>query len=295
MISVVIPVYNEEKAIMKTLQELQTVLEVDFKEYEIIVVNDGSTDATFEKIKNTKLKNLSVMTHAENLGYGKSLLDGILVAKYNCVAIIDGDGSYHAKDIKNLYAYFSQYDMVVGARQGREYQRGVLKRPARMLFKLLAEYASGRNIPDVNSGLRLFKKDIVLNFRDSLCTGFSFTTTLTLIFLLNNYFVKYVPIGYSRRTGKTKVNHVRDTLRVGQIIVEAILYYNPIKLFLLLASCDAIFGLILGVWNLLVFKTYFLSLVAAISLASFIPIFCIGLIADQLKKIYNINKGKNNQ
>lgn len=290
MISVIVPVYNEEKALINTLAELKNVLEDGFKEYEIIVVNDGSNDTTGKKLKEVKIRNLSVIDHVENLGYGKSLLDGITAAKYNCIAIIDGDGSYNPKDIKGLYSYYPRYDMVVGARQGKEYKRGLWKRPARIIFKMLAEYASGRNIPDVNSGLRLFKKDIVLNFHDSLCTGFSFTTTLTLIFLLNHYFVKYVPIEYSKREGRTKVNHVWDTLRVGQIIVESILYYNPLKLFLLIASLNAVFGLALGVCNLFIFRIFFLKLIAIICIASFIPIFSLGLIAVQLKKIYNINK-----
>ncbi len=293
MISVIVPVYNEEKAIIKALHGLRAALEDGFNDYEIIVVDDGSTDTTPDKIKDSGINNLSLISHIENLGYGKSLLDGILAAKNNCIGIIDGDGSYEPQDIKKLYAYFAQYDMVVGARQGREYRRGVWKRPARMFFKMLAEYASGRQIPDVNSGLRLFKKDLLLNFQDSLCTGFSFTTTLTLIFLLNHYFVKYVPIEYAKREGKTKVNHIRDTLRVGQIIVEAILYYNPLKLFLLIASLNAIFGVILGCCNYIIFKSFLLSLIAAISIAGFIPIFTLGLIADQLKKIYNLNKKLN--
>lgn len=290
MISVVIPVYNEEEAIVKTLEGLQDVLEKHFKEYEIIVVDDGSIDTTFERIAKAKIRKISLIKHVENLGYGKSLLDGITTAKFSCVAIIDGDGSYDPKDIGKLYPYFSQYDMVVGARQGKEYRRGVWKRPARKFFKILAEYASGRKIPDVNSGLRIFKKEIALDFRDSLCTGFSFTTTMTLIFLLNNYYVKYVPIEYVKREGKTKVNHFRDTFRVGQIIVQAILYYNPIKLFLLIAFWNSLLGGVLAIFNLLFFKSFILKLISAIDIASFLPIFSLGLIADQLKKIYNLNK-----
>ncbi|MCX5712312.1 MAG: glycosyltransferase family 2 protein, partial [Candidatus Omnitrophica bacterium] len=162
MISIIVPVYNEEKAIIKSLLGLQSELESGFKDYEIIVVDDGSTDQSLALIKGSGIKNLTLISHAENLGYGKSLLDGILAAKHNCIGIIDGDGSYDPKDIKKLYLYFNQYDMVVGARQGEEYRRGIWKRPARLFFKMLAEYAAGRKIMDVNSGLRLFKKDLVL-------------------------------------------------------------------------------------------------------------------------------------
>jgi hypothetical protein len=181
--------------------------------------------------------------------------------------------------------------MIVGARQGKEYSKGIFKRPARLLFEFLVKYASGRDVPDVNSGLRIFKKSIVMNFQDSLCTGFSFTTTLTLIFLLNQYCVKYVPIEYFKREGKSKVRHFKDTLRAGQIIIEAILYYNPIKLFLLIAFLNLIFGVVLGVVNHFLFKFEFLTRTAAICLGGFIPTFAVGLIADQLKKIYKLSKG----
>lgn len=290
MISVIIPVFNEQDAIARTLRELRDVLEQDFREYEIIIINDGSTDNSLEIIKRERVKNLCLINHIENLGYGKSLLDGILSAKYDCVAIMDADGSYSAKDIKELYPFYPQYDMVVGARSGKAYKEGIFKRPARKLFKCLSEYASGRNIPDINSGLRLFKKEIVLKFQDSLCFGFSFTTTLTLIFLLNHYYVKFVPISYLRRKGKSKINHPRDMLRAGQIIIESILYYNPIKLFLLIGTIDSIFGIAIGALNHFYFKIKILEIISAFCVASFIPIFCFGLIADQLKKIYNLRK-----
>lgn len=155
MISVIVPAYNEENAVLQTLTEISEALE-GFVEYEIIVVNDGSTDQTFDILKKSDIKNLSVINHVENLGYGKSLFDGIVQSKHECIAIIDGDASYSAKDIKRLYEYYPQYDMIVGARKGREYRKGIFKRVARMVFNFLAEYASGRKIPDINSGLRIF-------------------------------------------------------------------------------------------------------------------------------------------
>lgn len=290
MISVIVPVYNEESGVIESLQRLCKAID-GLCEYEIVLVNDGSTDCTLEKAKSCNIKNFSIINHIENLGYGKSLSDGILAAKYDCVAIIDGDGSYPAESLRELLQYYPQYDMVVGARRGKEYRKGIFKRPARILFQYLVEYASGRKVPDVNSGLRIFKKNIVMRFQDSLCTGFSFTTTLTLLFLLNHYFVKYVPIDYMKREGKSKVRHFKDTLRAGQIIVEAILYYNPIKLFLLIAAFNSIIGMLIGITNYFFIRADFLSTASAVCIASFIPIFVAGLIADQLKKIYKWNKG----
>ena len=290
MISVIVPVYNEEAAVVGALKNIERALEGFSKKYEIIVINDGSSDRSRELINSVKMNNLKVIDHPENMGYGKSLFEGILLAQYDCIAIIDGDGSYPTEKIKDLYSHYPKYDMIVGARQGKEYKRGILKRPARMLFEHLAQYATGRKIPDVNSGLRIFKKSLVMKFQDSLCTGFSFTTTLTLLFFLNFYYVKYVPIEYLKRGGKSKVRHFKDTLRAAQIIVQAILYYNPIKLFLLIASINSVMGILIGMVNHFTLKSSILAGVAVVCTASFVPLFCLGLISDQLKKIYNLGR-----
>lgn len=293
MISVIVPVYNEEAVMASSLESISKELE-GFVEYEIIVVNDGSTDKSLEIMQKLKIRNLSILNHVENLGYGKSLFDGILKAKYDCIAIIDADGSYPAGQIRKLYGFYPKYDMVVGARTGKEYKKGIFKKPARMLFNFLVEFSSGRKVPDVNSGLRIFRKDVILKFKDSLCTGFSFTTTITLLFLLNQYYIKYIPIEYFKRKGKSKVHHFKDTLRAGQIIVQTILYYNPIKLVLLIAFLNFIFGGVMGILNHLVFKIGFVSIFSALCMASFVPIMCVGFIADQLKQIYkSIKEFKN--
>jgi len=290
MISVIVPVYNEEGAVVNTLKEIEEALKGFCKAYEVIVVNDGSTDGTLKLVNSLKIESLRVIDHPENLGYGKSLFDGIFEAKYDCIAIIDADGSYPANRIKDLYSYYPKYDMVVGARTGKEYKRGIFKKPARVFFEHLSQYATGREIPDVNSGFRIFKKILVMKFQDSLCTGFSFTTTITLLFMLNHYYVKYVPIEYMKRKGRSKVRHFKDSLRAAQIIIQAILYYNPIKLFLLIASCNSILGLIIGILNYFTYKSALVTMVSALCVASFVPLFCVGLIADQLKKIYNLGK-----
>jgi polyisoprenyl-phosphate glycosyltransferase len=291
MISIVIPVFNEEHAILNTLNELSDALK-SIPDKEIIVVNDGSKDNTLQKLKEYGLYPIEIINHVENLGYGKSLYDGIKVAKYDCITIIDGDGSYDPHDIIKLNKFFPEYDMVVGARTGKEYKKGFVKKPARLLFKFLVEYTIGKTIPDVNSGLRIFKKNIVMDFHDSLCTGFSFTTTLTLIFWLNNFFVKYIPIKYLERTGKSKINHFRDTLRAGQIIVEAILNYNPVKLFLLLAVLNLCLGATLELVNFFLIKNPWISIISAICIASFVPVFSLGLIASQIRKVSNVLNSK---
>ncbi len=291
MISVIIPAYNEAEGLPSVLGSIAKELSV-YKEYEIIVVNDGSTDNTIDVLKRADMKNVRIINHVENLGYGRSLYDGIAASKHECILIMDGDGSYPANEIKRLKEYYPQYDMIVGARTGKEYKKGIFKNPARFMFNRLAEYACGRKIADVNSGFRIFKKSIVMPLGSSLCTGFSFTTSLTLIFFLNNHYIKYVPITYLKRVGKSKIRHFRDTLRAAQMIVEMILFYNPIKLFLLLATANAVFGILLFVLNGIFFKHAWLWLISAICVASFMPIFCLGLLNDQLKRIHDSNRIK---
>lgn len=224
MISVIVPVYNEEKAIVGFLRELSKALE-GFVYNEIIVVNDGSSDRTLELIKSNPIRNLKIINHDKNFGYGKSIFDGILVAQYDCIAIIDGDGSYSPGKIKDLYAYYPQYDMVVGARRGGEYKKGIVRISMRMIFEYMVKCITGQSVPDVNSGFRIFFKNVAMKFQDLLCLGFSFTTSLTLVLLLNQYRVKFIPIDYLKRKGESKVVYFRDALRTGQMIVKIMFYF----------------------------------------------------------------------
>ena len=109
MISVIVPVYNEEKAISNFLQQLSVALS-GLGHYEIIIVDDGSKDSSLKEIKGVQISGLRIIEHDENLGYGKSLYDGIVAAKYDCIAIIDGDCSYPPGEIKNMLKEFSQIE-----------------------------------------------------------------------------------------------------------------------------------------------------------------------------------------
>jgi hypothetical protein len=111
-----------------------------------------------------------------------------------------------------------------------------VKAIARLFFKFLAEFTTGTRIPDINSGLRVVRRNLIDNYRAVLCGGFSFTTTITVIAMLTHHFVDYRPIKYYKRFGKSKVRYFRDTLRAAQILTMTILIFNPIKLYILLAG-----------------------------------------------------------
>jgi len=278
-ISIVIPALNEEAAIGKTIKDVRSVLENAVDGLEIIVVNDGSTDSTVQIAEGLGVK---VIHHPEPVGYGASLKDGIIAANHDIIGIIDADGTYPVNYFPELLAYLPKYDMAVGARTGKEYRGTFLKSPARQLFQWLCEFVTGQKIPDINSGLRIFKKEKVLLYFDTLCRGFSFTTTITLAFLLNGLFVRYVPIPYYKRIGESKVRYFRDTLRTAQIIVEAILYYNPIKLFIILGGMAFLIGLISFIVAIL--STSLFYLLGGISVLGSLLLLALGFLADLIRK-----------
>lgn len=263
-VSVVIPALNEAGGIAEVLRSLHSVLTDAGIEHELLVVDDGSTDATAAVALR---EGATVISHPQNLGYGQSLKTGTLHARFETIAMTDADGTYPAERLPELIALADRYHMVVGQRVGRAYQGSSLKRLGRFWFRWLSEFATGRAIPDINSGLRVFSRAEILPFFPSISTGFSFTTTVTLVYLLNGLWLHYVPVEYHGRVGKSKIRYFRDTLRALQIITEAILYYNPIKVFLLAASPFAVASPILLVFSLAL-RSYTLALMALVALCT---------------------------
>jgi polyisoprenyl-phosphate glycosyltransferase len=278
MFSIVIPAYNEQDGITSVVSGLNALLPQLNIPFEVIVVDDGSQDKTAEY---AVAAGASVVRHPCNIGYGNALKTGILAAKYPHIGITDADGTYPVEDIPRLYQTFGKgYDMVVGARTGGYYQESLLKNPARILFNLLAEYVAGTHIPDVNSGLRIFKKECIKPFLPDLCGTFSFTTSMTLIAFRQSYFICYIPVPYYQRQGRSKVKIFRDTLRAAQILVQTILTYNPLKLFLLVAMINFCFALVCGllymacyrVWEVFMLMLFFGGVASISILTGFVAV-----------------------
>lgn len=230
-ITLVIPAYNEGGAIRSVLENARRVFEEANIDAEILVVVDGATDNTADEARAVADR---VLEHPQNVGYGRTLKTGIIGAKHDLIAIADADGTYPVERLPEMIQLAERFHMVVGARTGAFYKGSFAKRIGRIVFRHLSEFAAGQSIPDINSGLRVFRRDEIVPFFSVISAGFSFTTTSTLVYLLNDMFVHYIPIEYHRREGSSKVRHLRDSIRALQIIVEAILRCNPIKIFLLL-------------------------------------------------------------
>jgi len=229
-LTIIIPAYNEEKSIKQTLDELISFCKNSLRSYQIILVDDASTDST--QLIAQSHREVTVLKNPTNIGYGGSIKRALLEARYDYILIIDADGTYPAEEIKKLLPFSQDFDMVIGARVGKHYRGSIFKAISRKVFYVLVKYVTGEKIPDVNSGLRIFKKDKIMKFYDRLCSGFSFTTTITIALISTGHLVKHVNIDYRKRIGRSKVRFLRDSLRTLQILVESISYFNPIKAFL---------------------------------------------------------------
>ncbi|MBF0246628.1 MAG: glycosyltransferase family 2 protein [Alphaproteobacteria bacterium] len=238
-ISYVIPVYNEERAIVSTIERVRAVLESLKRPYEIIVVDDGSGDASAERAKSCK--GVTVIRHPSNAGYGASLKTGITHARYDFIGIVDADGSYEIEKIAELATYLDDgFDMAVATRSNVFDHDGFFKKISRKIYIEAIRLLVNRQAQDPNSGLRMFTRSFALRFFPFLCNTFSFTTSLTVFGLGDARFVKYIPSDYQAREGKSKVRHFRDTLRTIQLIVQGVTFFNPVKIFILLALAHVV-------------------------------------------------------
>ena len=284
MISIIIPAYNEEDAINETIKEIKKVLKENnlLEGSEIIVVNDGSTDKTKEKIIE---EDVILINNPQNMGYGYSLKKGILKAKNETIVITDGDSTYPFSEIpKMLKEKEKGFDLIVGARTGKHYKESIRKEILRKILKLFVEFISGKKIKDINSGLRIFDKSTIIKFFPRLCNTFSFTTSQTLAYFMNNLSVCYINIPYNKRKGKTKVRLFKDSLKSISYILEAGIYYNPLKIFTFLTFL-CIFLSIIGfiVSHFAKINAGYILGIGGLLIS--IIVFSLGILATLLKQI----------
>lgn len=283
MISVVIPAYNEQDAIAATVAGARGVLEsAGYEGFEVIIVNDGSSDDTEAEARRAGAR---VLTNPHNMGYGFSLKRGIEAANNELIAITDADMTYpFDRIIPMIEEKRKGFDLVVGARTGDHYRESFVKMTLRRILRTFVEFVAGRKIPDINSGLRVFDRSTILPYFPRLCNTFSFSTSQTLAYMMTAKFVKYVDIPYHARKGKSHVKLLRDSLKTLQYITEAALYYNPLKIFVLMTSVMLLCGLV-GLIIRLGWGLFGGTLLFVISIVGAIIVFCFGLLATLLKQI----------
>ena len=285
-VTLVVPAYNEERGIAGVVERLAGLdLGVPM---ELLIVNDGSTDATRELLHELeeRYECLRVIDHPINRGYGAALKTGFAAAAHDVVVITDADGTYPEDRIAQLLEHIDAgAEMVVGARTGDDVNVPLIRRPAKAALRALASYLAGTKIPDLNSGLRAFRRELVLTYRPILPDGFSFTTTITLASLTNAHHVEYVSIDYAAREGRSKIRPIRDTLGFTALIIRPVLYFNPLKVFYPLTA--ALMLLLAG----LLYYDFFLVEGApnlgdksVLVFVAVVQVLTVGLLADLIEK-----------
>ncbi len=277
-VSVIIPALDEGEHVAAEIEGINRHLGPTGWSYEIIVVDDGSSDDTAERAAEAGAR---VLRHRKNRGYGASLKTGIANSRFDWVLITDADGTYPAEEIPRLLAAADRNAMVVGARTGKEVAVPLSRRPAKWVLRKLAGYLAGQRLPDLNSGLRLMRRDLIEQYHHLLPSGFSFTTTITLAAACNGHEVEYVSINYRRRLGESKIRP-RHAFEFTLLILRTVVFFNPLKVFLPLGGLLALGGLAKFGYDI---TRNNLSESAVLAFLAALVVWAVGLLADQNARI----------
>lgn len=281
-VTVIIPAYNEQSGIEKTLNELfDYTLKLRWR---LLVIDDGSTDNT-SRICNDLYPKVETITHPYNKGYGAALKTGILSSETEYIALYDADGQHNAEDLVKLFNNMANNDMVVGAR-GKDSYQDWIRKPGKWILKKVANFLTDRKIPDLNSGLRVIRRSSIVNILHLFPDGFSFSTTSTIAFMNLGLSVSYHPIKVNKRTGTSTVKQLHHGSQTLLLILRLIVLFNPLKVFIpisfALFGLGAIYEVIYG----LILPQGIKVLPAAILLIlSGIVVFFFGLLVDQVSEM----------
>lgn len=287
-LTVIIPAYNEEAGISDTLALLKPFVEKNG--WKVIVINDGSTDNTKDSLNANSF--VKVITHKVNRGYGASLKSGLSGASTELVAFYDADGQHRPEELEKLWNAWNEQDMIVGQRvKGSHFS--ISRAPGKWILGKTANFLAGRKIPDLNSGLRIVKRDIIMKYLQLFPDGFSFSTTSTIAFLSDKKLVEYLPITTSKRKGKSSVNQVKDGFNTALLIVRLIVLFNPLKVFLPVSFSLILISVIYEILWGYIYSPHLRMLPGALlTFLTGIIIFFFALIMDQISQIRRNSIGK---
>ncbi len=281
-VSVVLPVYNEKGHLRQEIDRITAALDASDYSYEIIVVDDGSDDGSSEQLH--EIEGIRLLQFAHNRGSGSARRSGTQASRGDVVVWTDADMTYPNERIPELVAALDGWDQVVGARTSEQGTLKVLRVPAKWAIRRLASYLTNTKIPDLNSGLRAFRRDVANQFLHLLPKGFSCVTTITMTFLASGYSVRYVPIDYAKRAGSSKFHWLSDTRRYFTQVIRMILSYNPLKVFIPLGTILMASGVGKLVFDM-VDKDLRPATNTLLLLFTAFQIFAIGLLADLVVRL----------
>jgi glycosyltransferase involved in cell wall biosynthesis len=279
LVTVVIPAFNEEKAVGEVVKRVRRALSHAKVPHEVLVVDDGSLDRTALVAKKAGARVLSM---GENRGYGASLKAGFRAAHGGVFAMLDADGTYPPEELPRLLRELEECDMVVGARTQPGAAIPWVRRPAKWLLNWWAAYLSERPIPDLNSGLRVFRRETYQRYQGLMPNRFSFTTTLTLSLECHGFVVRYLPVDYLVRVGSSKIRPIADTLNFFSLVLRTVMYFKPLKFFMPLSALMTVAGLAIGIDKLI--REGGVSDATTLLVVGGLEIAALGLLADLVVK-----------
>lgn len=284
-LSVIIPIYNEAETIDSVIFNLKKELDSLNLDYEIIAVNDGSLDATADILNNIKNNSesleekIKIVTHAQNKGYGAALKSGIKNSKYDWILIIDADGTYPIDVIGKLLSKTDEHALIIGSRHKKNKAIPFERKFAKKFLNRFASYLAGKKIPDLNSGLRVFKKEIVLKYWELFPDKFSFTSTLTMVAMTHGHETVFIPIDYYKRQGKSTLKSI-DFFSFLKLVIKLSLFFKPIKVFVPISLFLLLIALMLIVGYKINFINVLLDITVIVLCATALQTFFFGLIAE---------------
>jgi glycosyltransferase involved in cell wall biosynthesis len=283
-VTIVLPCYNEQDHVLAEVERISAAMDASGYRYELLAIDDASTDGTLDVLRSAqeRFPHLRLMPFRRNGGSGTARRVGTLDARGEIVVWTDADMTYPNERIPELVRMLEEdasYDQVVGARTSEAGTHKLLRVPAKWVIRKIAERLTNTTIPDLNSGLRAFRRSVSLPYLRLLPPGFSCVTTLTLAFLSNQHDVKYVPIAYAKRAGTSKFHFVKDAYRYILQVLRMVMYFNPLKVLMPPALWLILLGLAKGVYDMVVHPLRF-SVNTVLIFITGLVIAALALLAD---------------
>lgn len=283
-VSVIIPAYNEAMGIKDTLVELEEFLDEDF---EILVIEDGGEDNTYEIVDELtkEYSNIRCIRHRRNKGYGSAIVTGCRHANGNIIAWYDADGQHRPEDLLAIISKMEKEDLdyCIGIRTKDSYQdksriigKSILKRVVNFLAK--------EPMADFNSGMRAFKKEVLIKYINLLPRRFGASTVTSFIMQEENYVGGEVSIHVRKRVGKSSVKQFRDGILTISLIFNIIILFRPKEIFGSLGILTILLGTIYGIVCAVV-EGLGIPVLSAIVIGLGIQILFLGILSSQISQL----------
>jgi glycosyltransferase involved in cell wall biosynthesis len=279
-ISIILPAFQEEQGISPLLDRIGAVMEPLGRSWEVLVIDDGSTDETAARARE---RGARVVSHPYNIGNGAAVKSGIREARGRVIVTMDADGQHDPADIPRLLEHVRTHDMVVGART-KESETSIHRDLANKVYNGFASYVCNRRIEDLTSGFRAVKARAARAFLYLLPNTYSYPTTLTLSIVRSGRSLKYVPVKTSRRVGRSKIKLLRDGVRFFMIILKIATLFSPMKVFLPVSALMFASGLGYGLLRIIYLDGRY-GPTSAMLMTMAVVVFMVGLVSEQVAQL----------